>query len=60
MKLVYPLTFLFLGIALTFFGSLFKLESWEGASEMLIVGTICSVVAIGLLFYRALKKQDKA
>ncbi len=59
MKLVYPLTILFIGIALTFFGALFKLESWEGASEMLIVGTIAQVVAIGLLFYRALKNQNK-
>ncbi|MBN8677823.1 MAG: hypothetical protein J0M29_06325 [Chitinophagales bacterium] len=60
MKLVYPLSLLFMGIALTFFGALFKLESWEGASEMLIFGTISTVAGIGLLIYRAIRLNDKA
>jgi uncharacterized membrane protein len=59
MKLVYPLTILFIAIALTFFGALFKLDSWEGASEMLILGIIAQLVAIGMLFYRAIKNQNK-
>jgi hypothetical protein len=59
MKLVYPLTILFVGFALTMFGALFKLESWEGASEMLIFGTIFHVLGIGLLIYRAIRKLDK-
>jgi hypothetical protein len=60
MKLAYPLVFLFLGFALTLFGALFKLESWEGASEMLIFGTISGVLGVGLLIYRALQMQNKA
>lgn len=59
MKLVYPLVFLFLGFALTMFGALFKLESWEGASEMLVLGTISGVLGMGLLIYRSIRMQDK-
>lgn len=60
MKLIYPLTFLFLGVAFTLFGAFFKLESWEGASEMLLFGTISGVLGMSLLFYRAIQNQNKA
>jgi uncharacterized membrane protein len=40
MKLYIPLLLLFLGFAFTIFGALFKLESWEGASQMLFFGAV--------------------
>jgi hypothetical protein len=53
MKLYISLLLLFLGFAFTIFGALFKLESWEGASQMLFFGAASSVLGTGLLIYRA-------
>jgi hypothetical protein len=55
--LIYAVILMIIGMALTVLGALFKLESWAGASEMLLVGTLAWLVAMLMLIVYLLKRR---
>ncbi|MFN0035496.1 MAG: hypothetical protein ACKVUS_10525 [Saprospiraceae bacterium] len=54
MKLKYALLIFLAGFILIVLGMLFKLESWEFASELLIAGLILKFIGGILLIYKLL------
>lgn len=57
MKLKISILALVAGFFLTLFGALFKLESREGSSEMLVAGLAVQMIGIIGVVLNALKKQ---
>lgn len=53
MKRIFGVLLLVIGIVLTLLGMLFKLESWELASELLISGLVLTLVGGLMLFFKA-------
>jgi hypothetical protein len=55
--LIYAIILMIIGMALTVLGALFKLESWEGATTMLSVGTLAWLAAMLMLIVYLLKRR---
>jgi len=57
MKLKFALLIFISGFFLTIFGLLFKLESWEMASEMLVAGLLAQMLGIIFIVLNAMKSR---
>jgi hypothetical protein len=59
MKRIFGVLLLIIGSVLSFLGMLFKLESWELANEMLLLGVVLGVVGGIMLFSKAISQMGK-
>lgn len=59
MKFLLPALMIFVGMCLTFFGALFKLESWANATEMLLAGLVLQMCGGGYLLYKLLARKTQ-
>lgn len=57
MPLKYAILILILGGFITFLGLLFKLESWENATEMLLLGLTLEFAGLVFVVLAAIKKR---
>jgi len=57
MKLKFALLIFIAGFFLTLFGLLFKLESWELATEMLVAGLLAQMVGVVFIVLNAMKSR---
>jgi hypothetical protein len=52
-----PKGLVILGGIIVVLGAWFKIESWEGASELLIIGNVIVLLALGIYIYQAVKDK---